>query len=53
MINNPFAMPKEVRELAERNIEQAQAAFGQFSDAMSQVMIMWTVSVQSDPPYTT
>ncbi len=42
MTQNPFAMPKEVRELTERNIEQAQAAFGQFSDAMSQAMIMWT-----------
>ena len=42
MTQNPFAMPKEMRELTEKNIEQAQAAFGQFSDAMSQAMNMWT-----------
>ena len=42
MTQNPFAMPKELRELTEKNIEQAQAAFGQFSDAMSQAMTMWT-----------
>ncbi len=42
MTQNPFAMPKEMRELTEKNIEQAQAAFGQFSDAMSQAMTMWT-----------
>ncbi|MEM7747553.1 MAG: phasin family protein [Pseudomonadota bacterium] len=48
MTQNPFAMPKEVRELTERNIEQAQAAFGQFSDAMSQAMIMWTNAMPSN-----
>ena len=42
MNQNPFAMPKEMRELTEKNIEQAQAAFSQFSDAMSQAMSMWT-----------
>ena len=42
MTQNPFAMPKEMRELTEKNIEQAQAAFGQFSDAMNQAMSMWT-----------
>ena len=42
MTQNPFAMPKEMRELTEKNIEQAQAAFGHFSDAMSQAMNMWT-----------
>ena len=48
MTNNPFVLPKEVRELAERNIEQAHAAFGQFSDAMSQVMIMWTSTMPAN-----
>ncbi len=42
MTQNPFAMSKEMRELTEKNIEQAQAAFGQFSDSMSQAMSMWT-----------
>ena len=42
MTQNPFMMPKEIRELTEKNIEQAQAAFDRFSDAMSQAMSMWT-----------
>ncbi|MGI9476561.1 MAG: phasin family protein [Hyphomicrobiaceae bacterium] len=42
MSQSPFSIPKEMRELTEKNIEQAQAAFGQFSDAMSQAMSMWT-----------
>lgn len=41
MTQDPFAIPKEMRELTEKNIEQAQAAFGQFSDAMSQAMSLW------------
>jgi len=45
MSQNPFTIPKEMRELAEKNIEQANAAFGQFSDAMTQAMGMWTKSM--------
>jgi phasin len=48
MTQNPFTIPKEMRELAEKNIEQAQAAFGQFSDAMSQAMGMWTKSMPAN-----
>ncbi|MGI9408665.1 MAG: phasin family protein [Hyphomicrobiaceae bacterium] len=48
MTQNPFAMPKEMRELTEKNIEQAQAAFGQFSDAMSQAMSMWTNAIPTN-----
>ena len=48
MTDNPFAFPKEMRELTEKNIEQAQAAFGQFSDAMSQAMSMWTQAVPAN-----
>ena len=42
MAQIPFEIPKEMRELAEKNIEQAQAAFRQFTDAMTQVMGTWT-----------
>ena len=45
MTQNPFAVPKEIREITEKNIEQAQAAFGQFSDAMTQAISMWTEAV--------
>ena len=48
MSQNPFTMPKEWRELTEKNIEQAQAAFGQFSDAMSQAMSMWTSAMPAN-----
>lgn len=42
MTQNPFEMPKAIRELAEKNVEQAQVAVRQFSDAMSQALGMWT-----------
>jgi len=38
----PFEIPQQLRELAERNVEQARAAYGQFMDAMTQAMGMWT-----------
>jgi hypothetical protein len=36
-----FEFPPELRELAEKNIEQARAAYSQFLDAMAQAMEMW------------
>ena len=48
MTQNPFMIPKEFRELTEKNIEQAQAAFGQFSDAMSEAMTMWTKALPTN-----
>jgi hypothetical protein len=39
--NDSFEIPAQVRELAERNVEQASAAYGQFMDAMAQAMGMW------------
>jgi hypothetical protein len=39
--NQPFEIPEQLRELAERNVEQARAAYGQFMDAMVQAMGMW------------
>lgn len=39
--NQPFDIPQQFRELAEQNIEQASAAYGQFMDAMTQAMGMW------------
>jgi hypothetical protein len=37
----PFEIPQHMRELAERNVEQARAAYGQFMDAMVQASRMW------------
>ena len=48
MTQNPFTIPKEMRELVEKNFEQAQSAFGQFSDAMNQTMGMWTKAMPAN-----
>jgi hypothetical protein len=37
----PFEIPQQLRELAEKNVEQARAAYGQFMDAMAQATSMW------------
>jgi hypothetical protein len=37
----PFEIPQQLRELAERNVEQARTAYGQFMDAMAQASGMW------------
>jgi hypothetical protein len=36
--NQPFELPKQLRELAEKNVEQARAAYAQFMDAITQAM---------------
>ena len=37
----PFEIPQQLRELAERNVEQARNAYGQFMDAMVKATGMW------------
>src|SRR5262245_47843043 len=39
--NRSFEMPQQLRDLAERNVEQARTAYGQFMDAMVQATDMW------------
>ena len=41
----PFEIPQQLRELAERNVEQARAAYGQFMDAMMQATGMWANAI--------
>lgn len=48
MTQNPFEMPKELRDIAEKNVAQAEAAYKQFSDAMTQAMGMWTKSLPAN-----
>ncbi len=48
MTQSPFEMPKEMRELAEKNVEQAQAAYRQFSDAITQAMGMWSKAIPAN-----
>ncbi|MBM3544666.1 MAG: phasin [Alphaproteobacteria bacterium] len=37
-----FEIPPELRDLAEKNVEQARAAYGQFMDFMTQALGTWT-----------
>ena len=37
----PFEVPQQMRELADRNVEQGRAAYTQFMDAMMQGSSMW------------
>jgi len=36
-----FEIPPELREMAEKNVEQARAAYGQFMDFLTQAMGAW------------
>jgi phasin len=42
---NPFEFPEQMRELANKNVEQATAAYSQFMDAMTSSMGMWFTAV--------
>jgi len=39
-----FEIPKQLRELVERNVEQARVAYGQLMDAMAQAMRTWSTA---------
>ena len=41
MTQNPFEFPQQMRELADKNVEQATAAYSQFTEAMTSAMGMW------------
>jgi hypothetical protein len=42
MAENPsFEIPPELRDMAEKNVEQARAAYGQFMDFVTQAMGAW------------
>ena len=45
MTQNPFEIPQQMRDLAERNIEQARMAYDQFMGAMNQAMGMWAQAI--------
>lgn len=48
MAQNPFEISQQMRELAEKNVEQARATYGQFMDAMTQAVSMWTKGLPSN-----
>jgi len=39
-----FEVPPELREMAEKNVEQARAAYGQFMDFLTQATTAWSNS---------
>jgi hypothetical protein len=46
--NQTFEIPQQLRELAEKNVEQARAAYGQLMDAMAQATGMWMAAMPSN-----
>lgn len=48
MTQNPFEIPQQMRDLAEKNVDQARAAYGQFMDAMTQAMTFWSKSLPAN-----
>ena len=44
-----FEIPQQLRELTEKNLEQARAGYGQFMDAMTQAMGFWTQAAPANP----
>ena len=44
----PFEIPQQLRDLAEKNVETARAAYGQFMDAVAQAMGVWTSATPSN-----
>src|SRR5688572_6653375 len=49
MGDNPaFEIPPELRDMAEKNVEQARAAYGQFMDFLTQAMGAWKTSSNAE-----
>ena len=44
-----FEFPPDLREMAEKNIQQARAAYGQFMNAIAQSMAVWATAMGSNP----
>ena len=44
-----FEIPQHLRELTEKNLEQARAGYGQFMDAMTQAMGKWAQGAPANP----
>jgi len=44
-----FEIPQQLRELTEKNLEQFRTGYGQFIEAMTQVMGMWANAAPASP----
>jgi phasin len=45
--NPPFEIPPELRDLAEKNVEQARAAYGHFMDFLTKALDAWSGGPQN------
>ena len=48
MAQNPFELPPQMRELAEKNVQQARQSISQFMDGLTQAMGMWSASLPAN-----
>ncbi len=48
MADNPFGIPQQLRDLTEQNMKQAQAAYEQMTNFMTQAMGAWMGSMPSN-----
>ena len=49
MTENPFEIPQNLRDLAEQNMKQAHAAYGQLAHFMIKAMGAWTDALPANP----
>jgi len=49
MADNPFEIPQALRDVSERNLKQARAAYEQLMDVMTKAMGAWTGALPSNP----
>ncbi len=49
MADNQFEIPKAMRDLAEQNMKQAHAAYGQLTDFVTQAMNAWMGAMPANP----
>jgi hypothetical protein len=48
MTQTPFEIPQQMRDLAQKNLEQAHAAYNQFMGAMTQAIDGWSKSMPAN-----
>ena len=48
MTQHTFEIPKQFRDLAEKNVEQARTAYGQLMDGMTQALGLWSTAMPSN-----
>jgi hypothetical protein len=52
MADNPFEIPQQMRDLAERNIKQAHAAYEQLTDFVTKATDAWMGAMPASPTAT-